>query len=400
MSKKDIFGDDVETKPDEQSFAALFEQSHSGSAPRRLAVGQELRGEILSIGKEEAFVSTGTAADGVLLSKELLDENKQLKYKVGDLIDVVVTSLRDGDVRLSRRGAGSSTADNLEDAFDMELPIEGRVSEVCNGGFRVSVQGKTAFCPISQIDLKFVKDGADYVGKKFEFLITQYENRGRNIVVSRRKILEMQKAENEGTFLLKHRPGDILEGSVVRTEGFGAFVELEPGIEGLVHISEIGWSRISHPNELVRVGQKVQVKLLKTEELDGKLKISLSLKQAGGEGDPWLMVPEKFPVGSVHSGKVEKKENFGLFVNVAPGITGLLPRSKWRDSTEAAQYENKKKGDEITIQIDQILFEEKKLSFGLPREAEDLSWKSHAAGTGKGLGTLGDQFQALMKKQK
>lgn len=395
MSKKDIFGDDIEnTKA--QDFASLFENSQTTTA-RRLRVGDEIRGEILSIRKEEAFISTGTAADGVIVLKELLDADKQLKYKVGDFIDVVVTSAREGDIRLSRRGAGSSSADNLEDAHDMELPIEGRVSEVVNGGFRVVIQGKTAFCPISQMDSKFVQDGSSYVGQKFEFLITQYDPKGRNIVVSRRKLLDMQKAENEGAFMQKHEQGAILEGRITRMEKFGAFVELEAGVEGLIHVSELAWSRVNDPAEIVHSGQTVQVKLLKTEEVGGKLKISLSLKQAGGAGDPWVTVFEKFPVGSVHKGRVEKKEVYGLFVNIAPGMTGLLPKSKWRDSVEAAAYEGKKKGDEITVQVDQILFEEKKMSLGVPQEAEDMSWKSHTASP-SGLGTLGDQFKALLQK--
>ncbi|MNL52067.1 30S ribosomal protein S1 [compost metagenome] len=141
------------------------------------------------------------------------------------------------------------------------------------------------------------------------------------------------------------------------------------------------------------------MKLLKTEEIDGKLKISLSLKQADGEGNPWMSVPTKFPVGTVVKGKVEKKEVYGLFVNLTPGVTGLLPKSKWRDSVDAASYENKKKGDEITVQVDQILFEEKKISLGLPGEVEDMSWKSHTT-SASGLGALADAFKGIQIKPK
>ncbi|WP_374078843.1 S1 RNA-binding domain-containing protein [Bdellovibrio bacteriovorus] len=396
MSKKDIFGDDIEETKDMASFEQLFAQSEKG-LDRRLRVGDEVRAEILSIGKEEAFVSTGTPVDGMIFTKDLYDENKEVKYKVGDIIDCVVTAIKGGEIRLSKKGAKGATTDSLEDAFDMELPVEGRVSETCNGGFRVSIQGKTAFCPISQIDMKFAQDANEYVGKKFEFLITQFDK--RNIVVSRRRLLELQRAENEGTFMLKHQPGALLEGKVVRMERFGAFVELEPGIEGLIHVSELAWSRVNDPHEIVSLGQNLTVKLLKTEELDGKLKISLSLKQADGEGNPWLSVPQKFPVGTVVKGKVEKKEAYGLFVNIGPGVTGLLPKSKWRDSVDAAQFENKKRGDEVTVQVDQILFEEKKISLGLPREAEDTSWKSHTTSS-SGFGSLGDAFKNLNIKPK
>ncbi|MGZ3769919.1 MAG: S1 RNA-binding domain-containing protein [Bdellovibrio sp.] len=397
MSKKDIFGDDIEETKDLASFEELFAQSGNG-LDRHLKVGDQVRGEILSIGKEEAFVSTGTPVDGLIFTKDLLDENKEVKYKVGDIIDCVVTAFKNGEIRLAKKGSKTAATDSLEDAFDMELPIEGRVTETCNGGFRVNVQGKTAFCPISQIDLKFTTDANEYVGRKFEFLITQFDSKGRNIVVSRRRLLELQRAENEGAFMLKHQPGALLDGKVVRMERFGAFVELEPGIEGLIHVSELAWSRVNDPHEIVSLGQAVTVKLLKTEELDGKLKISLSLKQADGEGNPWLSVPQKFPVGTVVKGKVEKKEAYGLFVNIAPGVTGLLPKSKWRDSVESAQYENKKRGDEVTVQVDQILFEEKKISLGLPQEQEDSSWKAHASSAG--FGSLGDAFKNLNIKPK
>lgn len=354
MSKKDIFGDDIEETKDLASFEELFAQSDKGM-DRRLSVGDFVQGEILSIGKEETFVSTGTPVDGMMYTRDLLDENKQVKYKVGDVIDCVVTAMKGGEVRLTKKGSLAATTDSLEDAFDMELPVEGRVTETCNGGFRVNIQGKTAFCPISQIDLKFVQDANEYVDRKFEFMITQLDPKGRNIVVSRRRLLELQRAENEGTFMLKHQPGALLEGKIVRLERFGAFVELEPGIEGLVHVSELSWSRVNDPHEVVAVGQSCTVKLLKTEEIDGKLKISLSLKQADGEGNPWMTVPQKFPVGTVVKGKVEKKEAYGLFVNIAPGVTGLLPKSKWRDSVDASQFENKKRGDDVTVQVDQIL---------------------------------------------
>lgn len=397
-SKRDIFGDEVAENKSFEDFEQMFAQSEK-NLKTRLSVGEQFIGEVLSIGKEESFVSTGTPVDGMIFTRDLLDENKQVKYNVGDSIDCVVVSIKGGEIRVGKKGAMGATTDSLEDAFDMELPIEGRVSEVCNGGLRVSIQGKTAFCPISQIDSKFVQDASEYVGRKLEFLITQFDSRGRNIVVSRRKLLDMQKAEHEGAFMLKHKAGAVLEGKITRIEKFGAFVELEGGVEGLVHVSELSWSRVNDPNEVVTAGQSVSVKLLNIEELDGgKLKISLSLKQADGEGNPWMSVPQKFPVGTVVTGKVEKKEVYGLFVNIAPGITGLLPKSKWRDSVDAAQFENKKRGDDIVVQIDQILFEEKKISLGVPGLAEDSSWRAHQPTSGSGFGSLGDALKGLKIK--
>ena len=132
--------------------------------------------------------------------------------------------------------------------------------------------------------------------------------------------------------------------------------------------------------------------VLKMDDTDGRLKISLSIKQAGGEGDPWMKVPQNFPVGSMHKGTVEKKELFGFFVQIAPGVTGLLPKSKFRDSVDFQKIDMMKKGEIINVQIDEILFEQKRISLGLPTEAEDLSWKAHNAKSGfsnSGLGNLG-----------
>ncbi len=399
MSKKDIFGDEIGDKKDMASFEELFAQSEQNLG-RPLRVGDEIKGEILTIGKEESFVATGTPQDGLILTKDLWDENKQVKYNVGDTVDCLVVAIRHGEIRLGKRGATSATTDSLEDAYDMELPIEGRVTEVVNGGLRVNVQGKTAFCPISQIDIKFVQDATEYIDRKFEFMITQFDKKGRNIVVSRRRVLELQKVEHEGVFMQKNEPGTLLQGKITRIEKFGAFVELEGGIEGLVHVSEISWSRVHDAKEVVTTGQPVTVKLLKTEEVDGRLKISLSLKQADGAGNPWMTVPQQFPVGTVVKGKVEKKEVYGLFVNLVPGVTGLLPKSKWRDSVDAASFENKKRGDEITVQIDQILFEDKKISLGVPGDQEDGSWRAHQSATSSGLGAMADALKNFSIKPK
>jgi small subunit ribosomal protein S1 len=398
MSKKDIFGDDIDSGKSFEDFEAMFAQSEAGGLKTRVSVGDKIRGEILSIGKEESFVSTGTPTDGMIFTRDLLDENKEVKYHVGDMIDVVVLSTKGGEIRLTVKGSTSAEADSLEDAYDMELPVSGAVTEVVNGGLRVNVQGKSAFCPISQIDSRFVTDASEYVGKKFDFLITQFDK--RNIVVSRRKLLDMQKVENEGAFMQKVQVGAILEGRITRLEKFGAFVELEAGVEGLIHLSELTWSRVHSPQEVVSAGQNVTVKLLKMEEVDGRLKISLSMKQADGDGNPWNSVPAKFPVGTIVNGKVEKKETYGLFVNIAPGITGLLPKSKWRDHVDGAQFENKKRGDDIAVQIDEIKFEEKKISLGVPGSGEDNSWRSHQPASGSGFGSLGDALKGLTIKPK
>ena len=397
-TETDLFDDEVNPKKSED-FAALFEQSLT-KATRRLNVGDQLRGEILSIGKTEAFVSTGTAQDAVILTADLVDEKQELKFKTGDIIDIVILRVNADGIRATRKGSKSAPADieNLEDAFDMELPVEGKVTEVVNGGFRVSVQGQSAFCPISQLESRHIADPASVVGKKYEFLITQFDSKKRNIVVSRRKLLDLQKAENEGVWMETNKVGDIVTGTVTRVEQYGAFVELASGVEGLVHVSEVGFVRLKHAADGVRLGETVQVKILKIGEEDGRLKISLSIKQAGGIADPWIQIPQQYPVGTVFDGVVEKKEVFGIFVNILPGISGLLPKSKWRDSEEAKTYDNAKTGDKIKVRIDEIKFEDRKISLGLANEGEDQSWREHTIKK-QSFGALSAAFAQAEKKK-
>jgi small subunit ribosomal protein S1 len=393
--KIDLFNDPIEDNS--QDFAAMFENSLS-TLDKTLRVGDRFKAEILSIGNSEAFVSTGTPRDAVLLNADLLDENKNLNYKVGDEIEVVVVRSNANEIRVTRKGSKSAPVDfdSLEDAFDMELPVEGKVTEAINGGFRVSVQGQSAFCPISQLGVPFGQEASGYIGKKFEFLITQFDARKKNIVVSRRKLLNLQKAENEGIWIQNHKAGDLVQGTVTRVEQFGAFVDLGDGVEGLVHVSEVGFVRLKSAADGVSVGTKIQVKILKISEEDDRLKISLSIKQAGEAIDPWNQVPQQFPVGAVVDAMVEKKAEFGLFVVLMPGINGLLPKSKWRDSEDARKYDALRAGDTIKVRVDEIKFEERKISLGLPTIAEDNTWREHQAD--QSMGGLGGSLAAAFAK--
>lgn len=408
MAKKPTFDhlfndseDEIADVPQEsQDFAELLAQSSSGTQ-RKLHVGDKITGQILSIGRDESFVSLGSHIDGVILNLDLLDEKKELKYAVGDSLDVVVVRISQDEVRVTRKGSRNAPVDfsNLEDAFDMELAVEGKVTEVVKGGFRVLVHGQSAFCPISQLDRNVAKDPTIYIGKKFEFIITQFDASKRNMVVSRRKLLDLQKAEFEGVWLEKNKVEDIVPGVVTRVENYGAFVDVGNGVEGLVHVSEIGFVRLKHAADGVALGENVQVKILKTDEVDGRLKISLSIKQAGGAMDPWMQVPMNFPVGAVVDGVVDKKADFGLFVVLTNGINGLLPKSKWRDADDAGVYEKKRTGDAIKVRIDEIKFEERKISLGLPTDAEDESWRSHQNTKGMG-GGFASAFAVATKLKK
>jgi small subunit ribosomal protein S1 len=478
---KDIFGDEVNAQ-DSKDFADLLNSSKS-QLGERLQVGDKVTGEILTISKDEAFVATGTINDGVIMVPELKDESGELKYNVGDRIEVYVTYARGTDVRLSFKHTAKNLADDLEDAFDKMLPVEGRITETCKGGVRLQILGKNAFCPISQIDIRHVEDPATYVGRKVQVLITQFENGGRNIVVSHRKYLEERKAEAEGAFLQERQEGDVVEGIVTRLEKYGAFADLGDGIEGLVHISEASWARLENVSEVVSIGDKISAKILKIEDLGHGLKVSLSMKQTTAEpwenlpesiyigamvtgrvtrcmkfgafvevvpgveglvplsemsyakrvtrsdeivkegesvmvaikeinridkkmllsvkdagGDPWTLVNQKFPVGIVVEGTVEKKEQYGYFINLEPGITGLFPKAEYRDNPELAEIEKLKAGDKVKIQVKAVDFESRRMTLVWPGEEADNSWQQFSQEKSDNFGSLGSAFKIAMDK--
>ena len=183
---EDSADSEASSKESKEDFAKLLGESLKGGS-KKLKVGDKIRGKILALGQEDVFVSTGTQHDGVISRRDLLDKDGTCPFKTDDTIDLYVTQVRGSDIRLSRNPTDRNLAEDLEDAFDMMLAIQGRIVEVCKGGVRVNIKGKLAFCPISQIDVKHVENPEEYVGKSFEFRITQFSEGGKNIVVSRRR---------------------------------------------------------------------------------------------------------------------------------------------------------------------------------------------------------------------
>jgi len=478
------FSDDEKSGEKKSSEFARMLEDFFKSTQKKISPGDKIKSEVLSISKDDIIVSTGTMHDGMVKKKELLDLEGKLNCKVGDVIELYVTQVRGSEIYLSPHPTARNIADNLEDAYDMMLPLEGRVTEVCKGGFRVSVMGKSAFCPLSQMDLKKIDVPEDYIGKRYEFLITRFTERGRNIVVSRRKFLEEQKGLLESAFTEERKEGDILKGRVTKIEKFGAFVELTRGIEGLLHVSEMSWSRVADPSEVVSIGQEVTVKLLKVDSQEGRLKISVSMKQAGSEpwqnlpiqirvghviegkvtrclkfgafvklipgvegliplsemsytkrvlrsndlihegervavmvkeiypeerrvllslkdagADPWALVSQKFPIGSIILGRVDRREPYGLLIQLQEGVIGLLPKSKALEEP-GFPFEKLRVGDEVTLQVGELNLEDRRITLKVPQDPAQKEWKDYAPGQAASFGTLGDQFRQFFDKKK
>ena len=411
MSEFNVEGDEeLDSAPSrsEEDFASLLSESLK-SSEKKLRVGDKIRGKILNLGSEEVFVTTGTRHEGLMSRRDLLDAEGNCPYQIGDLIEVYVTMVKGSEIRLSKNPTDRNMAEDLKTAYSSNMPIQGRIVEVCKGGVRVNIKGKMAFCPISQIDSKHIENAEEYVGKSFEFKITEISEGGKNIVVSRRKLLDAEREIGTTSFLSETKDGDITTGKVTRFEPFGAFVELAPGVDGLVHISEISWSRIADPSEVLTLGQEVTVKLLKREVLNGRAKISLSIKQvtpreekdaektaAPKKDDSW----SKLSVGQVFQGKVQRKEPYGLFVQLEPGITGLLHKSRTNDSKEF-QFDKTRVNDVVSVQIAEIRMNERQISLSLPGDSSEDEWKtSYKPNSSASLGTLGSQMAAALAKKK
>ncbi len=304
----------------EEDFAAMFEAS---TQARRFDRGQMIQGTIVAFGQEVALVSVGGKSEAQIDLAELKDADGDIEVSIGDRIEAMVVSTSGGIV-LSRKGVrNAATQKELEDAFRAGLAVEGKVEKVVKGGYEVRIARERAFCPLSQIDIVRTEDPAVHVGRTYAFRIIEYKNGGKDVVVSRRKQLEDEQRASAATIRKTIVPGAVLTGRVVSVPNFGAFVDLGGGIQGLLHVSDMSWSRVDTPNAIVAPGDAITVKVLRVDEATQK--ISLGLKQI--LDDPWTTVAAKYAVGQVRTGRVTRVAEFGAFVELEPGIEGLAHAS-------------------------------------------------------------------------
>lgn len=357
----------------EESFADLFE-AYSQGMNENLQIGDKVKGKIISIGKESVYIETGSKIDGVVDKAELLDENRELPFNRGDILELYVISHDGSEIRLSKSFSGIGSLEMLEEAFQKSVPVEGKVKGECKGGFHVEVMAKRAFCPVSQIDLRYVETPAVYVGESFPFLITQLDEQGRNIVVSRRKLLEKEAKKQKKAFFEGVTTGMQIEGRISKLMPYGAFVSFMPGIEGMVHLSEISWSRIDNPNEILQIGDRVTVQVIDIQDgkRPGEKKLALSMKQV--LGDPWDTVKDTIRVGNIIQGKVTRCTKFGAFVEIAPGIEGLVHISEMSYMKRVVKvHDVVSEGDNVAVTVKAVDPENRRISLSM-RDAEGDPW--------------------------
>lgn len=302
----------------DEDFAALFEASHRTA---RFKNGQSIEGTIVAIGPEVAFVNVGGKGEATIQVAELKNEDGVLQFAAGDRIQATVMLTPDG-LTLSRKlQRGAASSQQLEDAFRARLPVEGKVDKAVKAGFEVRIAGLRAFCPNSQIDIARDTDPASHIGRVYTFRIADYSEGGQKFVVSRRALQEEEQAARAVEVRKSIVAGAVITGRVVSVRDFGAFIDLGGGVQGLLHVSEMGWSRTTDPSQFVKPGEEITVKVLRVEDE----KIALGLKQLSD--DPWSTVSSTYSVGQVVQGRVTRLAEFGAFVELADGVEGLAHAS-------------------------------------------------------------------------
>ncbi len=342
----------VDVPGDTESFAEMLEQE--GATRRDVSVGEKVSGVVIKIEGEYAFVDFGGRSEGVIRVEELSGPQDELEYSVGDPLEAFVAAAQD-EIRLTRRlTSQDGQTDMLYQAFKSGIPVQGRVDAVNKWGLGITIQGGIrGFCPISQVDTQYVENPEEYRDQTMDFRIIEFRNQGRNIVLSRRALLEEQQVKKERDVRTSITPGTELEGTVTRLEDFGAFVDLG-GVEGLVHISEISHKRIGHPQEVLKTGDTVKVSVLRTKNLGNRRKERISLSIRALAKDPWDAVKKDFPAGQVVGGTVSALEDFGAFVELAPGIRGLLHVSEISDRRVGHPREELAVGQEVKVVVMEV----------------------------------------------
>jgi small subunit ribosomal protein S1 len=389
---------------DEEDFAALFEASErtrTGRGRARPRVGDEVSGRIVSIGRDAVFVDLGGKAEGSL-ERSQVEREGILQVEVGDEIVARVAEDDGGVVSLRMkiaRSPGGKGAKDVDDelvrAAQLGIPAEGLVTEVVKGGLSVTVAGVRGFCPASQIDTRFVEKLDIFVGQRLTFRVTKYEpGRRGNLVLSRRVLLEEERAALAAKTRETLQVGAVLSGTVVAIKPFGVFVDLG-GIEGMLHVSELGFTRVDKPDDVLHLGQDLEVAVLSITKGDKGERIALSLKALAA--DPWPETAAILTAGSRVAGVVTRLQPFGAFVEVAPGVEGLVHISELGAERPIAHpREAVSVGQRVEATVLTIDVERRRLALTLTT-ASDASSREIADAVAEGLvnqpgtlGTLGD----------
>ena len=391
-SKRSVRVSEIE----DDDFATLFAASEK---TKRYRNGQTIEGTIVAIAADAAFINIGAKGEATMELSELRNDDGSIEVKVGDRIQATVMSTTNG-VTLSRRlQRGAATARQLEAAFQAGLPVEGKVEGQVKGGYNVSIAKQRAFCPLSQIDTIRTTDPAVHEGHVYTFKIIEYGENGRKFVISRRALLQDEQKVAAAGVRLSITPGSLVTGRVVSVRDFGAFIDIGGGVQGLLHISEMAWTRVADAAQIVAPGQEIKVKVLRVDDE----RIALGLKQL--IDDPWTVAAATYKVGQVLTGKVEKVEKFGVFVALAPAVSGLVPASETGIARDMDLKKAFPAGADVEVIVLEIDLAARKMRLSCKavadaKEAAEVRDYTEREGTAQpqSLGSLADKLRDALKR--
>ncbi len=321
--KHDPFFDETKTSDSEsEKLMKMIEASEK--TVKSFSPGMNVSGKVSRIGSEYVFVEIGAKNEAMIKVAELKTDGGDVSVCVGDTVEGFIISEQEGEILVSKSmNHHNAGMEELMDALENKIPVQGKVTGINKGGLNVKIMGKKAFCPVSQIDIKFTSDINEYLGKQMDFVITRITEGGRNIVVSRIPVLELGIEDELNGLQKAVENRTVLKGAITKIADFGLFVQVG-NLEGLVHISEVSWERAENLSESFVVGQEVEVMVLKLERKGQlkNLKLSLSIKQVFE--NPWTSIADKLSIGSSVTGKVTRLADFGAFVEILPGVEGLV----------------------------------------------------------------------------
>jgi len=362
-----------EANPTREEFADLLNQSLEG---RDFGEGSVVKGRVVAIEKDMAIIDAGLKVEGRVPLKEFGAKGKPGEMKPGDEVEVYVERVENalGEAVLSRDKARREESwQRLEQKFNNNERVDGTIFSQVKGGFTVDLDGATAFLPRSQVDIRPIRDVTPLMNTPQQFEILKMDRRRGNIVVSRRSVLEESRAEQRSEIVQNLEEGQIVEGTVKNITDYGAFIDLG-GIDGLLHVTDMAWRRVNHPSEILSIGQQVKVQIIRINQETHR--ISLGMKQL--ESDPWENIAAKYPVGTRIKGTVTNITDYGAFVEVEPGVEGLIHVSEmsW---TKKNVHPGKilSTSQEVEVQVLEIDPAKRRISLGLKQTLEN-PWISFA----------------------
>lgn len=388
---------DFEESNEEENFADMLEQSLAGIQP--LAPGQQVEATVLQIGDQWIFLDVGQKGEGVLDRRELADEEGQLNVAQGDRIKVFFLSRAGGELRFTTRlASGSAGAAQIEEAWRSGIPVDGRLEKEVKGGFEVRLAGGVrAFCPFSQLGLRRDDSSETAIGENRSFKVIQFGEQGRNVVVSHRAILEEERARQRETLRETLQEGMVVKGTVTSLRDFGAFIDIG-GLEGLLPISEISYGRVENIEDVLHVGQELELAIKKLDWQADRFSFSLRDTQA----DPWSKVGTLYMEGSTHTGTVARLANFGAFVTLEEGVDGLIHISKLGGGRRINHpREVLEVGQQLLVTIEQVDREQRRISLAPAADGAESAAPTRYVekDTSGSMGTFADLLKGKFEKK-